>query len=141
LCCSRLSIATALFRRLPPAEGHHVHLPHTLYEQLRGSSSLSGLSATDVSKTRIRADGSETEFIRSQAVTGNLFSVLGVSASLGRTLLPEDDQISSQERVAVISYSFFQRRFGADPGVVGKTITLEDKALTIVGALTGFYPG
>ena len=80
----------------------------------------------------MKADGEETEFIRAQEVTGNFFAVLGVPAALGRTFATEDDQVGNQ-RVAVISDSFWQRRFGADPAVVGKTITLEDMPLTIVG--------
>jgi predicted permease len=115
---------------------------HPLYEQLRdGGRSLAGLSgAADVSKRRMKADGAETEFIRAQEVTGNFFSVLGVPAALGRMLTTEDDQIGDAQRVAVISHSFWQRRFGADPAVVGKTITFEDRPLTIVGVTPpGFF--
>jgi putative ABC transport system permease protein len=120
---------------------------YPLYEQLRdGGRSLSGLfAAAEVSKHRMIADGTETEFIRAQEVTGNFFSVLGTSAALGRTLTTEDDQASNPQPVAVISHNFWQRRFGADSAVVGKTIKFDDVPLTIVGITPpdffGFQPG
>jgi len=118
-----------------------------LYEELReGGRSLAGLfAAADVSKRRMNAGGAETEFIRAQQVTGNFFSVLGVPAALGRTFTSEDDQESPPQPVAVISHSFWQRRFGADPKVIGKTITFEDRSVAIVGVTPpgffGFEPG
>src|SRR6266545_1175484 len=115
---------------------------YPLYEQLRdGSHSLSGLFASGaVSKRRLNAGGTEPEFIRAQEVTGNFFSVLGVPALLGRTFTPMDDQAEHPQPVAVISHSFWQRRFGADPAVVGKMITFEDTPLAIVGVTPpGFF--
>ena len=125
---------------------------YPLYEQLReGGHSFSHLfGTTDVSKQRLSADGKEGEFIRAQEVTGNFFTALGAPALLGRTLTPEDDQVSvlyvngqwepSSQVVAVISHGFWQRRFGADPAVVGKTITIENGPVTIVGVTApGFF--
>ncbi len=125
---------------------------YPLYEQLRdGGHSFSHLfGATDVSKQRLNADGKEGELIRAQEVTGNFFTALGAPALLGRTLTPEDDQVSvqyvngqwepSSQVVAVISHGFWQRRFGADPAVVGKTITIESGPVTIVGVTApGFF--
>jgi putative ABC transport system permease protein len=125
---------------------------YPLYEQLRdGSHSFSSLfGATDVSKHRMNMGGTESEFIRQQEVTGNFFSALGAQALLGRTLTNEDDQVSvlyadgqwtpSSQTVAVISHSFWQRRFGADPAVIGKTITIGNWPVTIVGVTApGFF--
>jgi predicted permease len=120
---------------------------YSVYEQFRdGSRRLSGLFATDdVYKSRMNAGGAETEFIRAQEVTGNFFSVLGVPAALGRMLATEDSEIGNPQPVAVISHSFWQRRFGADPAVVGKRVNLDDMALTIVGVTPpgffGYQPG
>jgi putative ABC transport system permease protein len=125
----------------PPGRGYT--FPYPLYERLCDESrGLVGLCAAgSVSKRRmIAAGGTETEFIRAQEITGNFFSVLGVSAALGRTLTPADDQAGQPQPVAVISQSFWQRRFGADPAVVGKTILFDDVPLTIVGvAPAGFF--
>jgi len=125
---------------------------YPLYEQLRdGSHSFSSLfGSTDVSKRRMNAGGAEGEFIRTQEVTGAFFAALGAPAMLGRTLTPEDDQDSlvyadgqwepSSQVVAVISHGFWQRRFGADPAVVGKTITIDNGPVTIVGVTApGFF--
>ncbi len=121
---------------------------YPLYEQLRaGSHYFSGFfAASNVSKRYLKASGAEAELIRTQEVTGNFFSLLGVSATLGRTIAPEDDRPGSPQRVAVISYSFWHRRFGADPAVVGKTIIVEENVpLTIVGvappSFFGVEPG
>ncbi len=118
--------------------GHSYTFSYPLYEQLRDRNrGLTGLfAAGSVSKRRLIASGvggAETEFIRAQEVTGNFFSVLGAPAVFGRTLTPADDQAGNPQPVAVISNGFWQRRFGADPAVVGKTITFEDVPLTIVG--------
>ncbi|MGH9838965.1 MAG: ABC transporter permease [Blastocatellia bacterium] len=125
--------------------GHSYTFSYPLYEQLRDRNrGLTGLfAAGSVSKRRLIASGlgsTETEFIRAQEVTGNFFSVLGAAAVLGRTLTQADDQAGNPQPVAVISHGFWQRRFGADPAVVGKTIVFEDAPLTIVGvAPPGFF--
>ena len=125
------------------ALAHTIYIfSHMLYEQLRdGAHSLSGLfGVTDVSKRRMNAEGAETEFIRAQEVTGAFFTTLGAQAALGRTFTTEDDRAGNPQLVAVISHSFWQRRFGADPAVIGKTITLEDKPVTIIGVTRpGFF--
>jgi putative ABC transport system permease protein len=83
----------------------------------------------------------EPEQISSQLVTPAFFEVLKVKAALGRTLLPEADQPGGQH-VVVLSHGLWQRRFGADPGVVGRALTLNDESFTVVGVMPqGFqYP-
>jgi putative ABC transport system permease protein len=64
----------------------------------------------------------------------------GVNAIIGRTLTETDDRIGNPQPVVVISYDFWQRRFGLDPAVIGRRITLDDRPLTIVGvAPPGFF--
>ena len=76
---------------------------------------------------------SEIEKMGVQLVTGNYFPVLSVNASLGRVLTEADDQTQGGHPVAVISYAWWQRRLGADPAAIGKTITIDNIAYTIVG--------
>jgi len=114
------------------------NLSYPLYEHLRDNSqSLSGLFASSgIDKRMVRVVGSgavEGESVWNQAISGNFFSVLGARAILGRTLTPDDDLSGAPQPVAVISYAFWDRRFGKDPTVIGKTITLGDVPLTIVG--------
>jgi predicted permease len=77
--------------------------------------------------------GSEIEKMEVQLVSGNYFRVLGVNASLGRVLSETDDQNPGRHPVAVVSYAWWQRRFGGDPSAIGKTITIDDVAYSIVG--------
>jgi predicted permease len=113
-------------------------LSYPFYEHLRDNNqSFSGLFANcGVKERRMRLSGldaTEVEWVSAQAVSGNFFSVLGVPAVLGRTLTSNDDRSGDPQPVAVISHDFWVRRFGQDPAVVGKVITLEDVPLTIVG--------
>jgi predicted permease len=68
-----------------------------------------------------------------QLVSGSYFSVLGVHAAVGRTILPADESTLGQNPVAVIGYDYWRERFGLDPAVVGKKILLNNAAFTIVG--------
>jgi predicted permease len=77
--------------------------------------------------------------------SGNCFSLLGVSAVLGRGITEDDDQPSAAQPVAVLSYGYWQRQFAADPGAIGQTITLQDRPFTIIGVaprgFIGLEPG
>lgn len=121
-------------------------LSYPLYEHLcDGNKSLSGLFVSpSVGKRMMTVPGSgaeEAEPVWNQAVSGDFFSVLGVSAALGRTLTPNDDRPGDPQPVAVISYDFWVRRFGQDPEVVGKVVTLEDIPLTIIGVAPRSFSG
>lgn len=76
---------------------------------------------------------------RGMFVSGGYFGVLGVTPLLGRVLQPADDAVIGANFVTVLSHEFWAERFGRDPQVVGKTIMLNGKTLTIVGvAQEGF---
>ena len=84
--------------------------------------------------------GGEPERLRGSAVTANYFDVFGVKPALGRAFAPEDEE-AGRTQVVVISHGLWQRRFGADPAIVGKTITLDDQSFNVVGvAPGGFQP-
>jgi putative ABC transport system permease protein len=67
-------------------------------------------------------------------VTANLFSVLGVSSALGRDFRPEDD-VPGAPGVAILSYGLWLRRFGGDPQIVGKEISLNYEKCTVIGVM------
>jgi len=79
-----------------------------------------------------------------QLVSGTFFPALGVQPILGRALAPDDDRLGASP-VAVISYGYWQRRFGRDPAVVGRAITVNRVPVTIVGVsppeFYGVQPG
>ena len=75
------------------------------------------------------------EVVRISSVTADFLTVLGTTPVLGRSFLPEEDQPGGNTRVAVLSYGAWQKRLGGDPGVIGRTLTLNDNVFTIVGVL------
>ena len=76
----------------------------------------------------------EPESIIGYRFSGNFFGILGVPARLGRTLGPEDAR-PGHGHVVVLADSLWRRRFGADPGVIGRAITLDDESYTVVGVM------
>jgi len=77
--------------------------------------------------------------LRSEYVTGNYFSMLGVGAFGGRVFTPEDDR-SAAPPVAVLSHRVWQTTYGGDPSVVGSTFVIEGQPFTVIGvAPPGFF--
>lgn len=76
----------------------------------------------------------EPEFLGGVRASASLFSLLGVEPKLGRTFTPEEDQPGA-ERVVVISHGLWERRFGADPHIIGQKLSLNDEPYTVVGVL------
>ncbi len=91
------------------------------------------------------ATASSTDRARGELVSGNYFDLLGVLPHVGRTLTPGDDRVPGGHPVVVLSHGYWTRRFGADPAVLNKTITVNDHAMTVVGvaraAFSGIQPG
>ena len=102
-------------------------------------------SAAAWSFTRFNlSEGGETQFIDGIWASGSFFETLGVPALLGRTFTDADDARrggGSDGPVAVISYGFWQRRFGGAPDVVGRTLSLDGVAFTIVGVTRPEFSG
>ena len=74
-------------------------------------------------------------------VSGTYFSTMGANALIGRTLTTDDDRIPGGHPVAVISYRYWERRFGREPGVVGRTLTLNGTTYTILGVTAPGFSG
>ena len=85
--------------------------------------------------------GTHGERVFGEMVTGNYFSVLGVRASLGRTLQPSDDVTPGKHAVVVISDGLWRRSFASDPAIVGKTIQVNAYPFTIVGVTEPGFQG
>lgn len=112
------------------------------YERFRDhSQTLAGAMAfAPLDSSTVVADGRAEVVSQSQVVSGNFFSGLGVSAQLGRILGPEDDRPGAPP-AAVISDQYWQRRFGGDPAVLGKTLTLNSQPFTVVGVTPANFTG
>jgi predicted permease len=85
------------------------------------------------------ADG--VEKLQGTLVSANYFSGLGVSASIGRTFLQEEDRAPGGNPVMVISHSFWERRFHGDPAIAGRIVNLNGVAFTIVGVAAKEFSG
>src|SRR6266540_2069776 len=145
-------IDALLLRTLPVAEpqrlvlftiagqrGNDDSFSYPLYQQFSDQQrSFAGvLASAGVGPVRMvtsePGDGGQIETAQAQAVSGSFFTVLKVNAALGRTLLAEDDRTGNSQAVAVISYGFWQRRFGGASVIVSRQITLNDAPFTIIG--------
>ena len=93
---------------------------------------LSGLIAHQVLPLNL-GHGERPERVWAGIVSGNYFDVLGVKALIGRTFLPEEDRTPNTDPVAVIGYGLWQRRFGGDPSVLRRKVTLNEHDFTIIG--------
>jgi predicted permease len=74
-------------------------------------------------------------------VSSNYFSALGVKPALGRLVLPGEGEHPGEPAILVLSYSFWQRRFGGDPSVIGKQVRVDGKPATIVGVMEKEFRG
>ena len=79
-------------------------------------------------------------FVVGEMVSGDFFDTLGITPAIGRLLTPSDD-IPGAPPVAVLSYGYWQTAFGADPAVVGRTISLNNVPVTIAGVAAKEFPG
>lgn len=109
-------------------------LSYPLYSLFRDQShSFVGMLAQSTpSKTEIDISGA-AETVETQMVSGSYYEVLGVSAAAGHLWTTESDREPGTSPFAVISYRFWQRRFGLNPSAIGKTFRLHHAVFTIVG--------
>ena len=85
--------------------------------------------------------GAEAERVRALAVTRDFLPLLGVRPMLGRDFLPEEDAPGRGEAVVVLTRGLWQRRFGGDPTLVGRTIVLDEVPHTVIGIVPEFHWG
>jgi predicted permease len=83
----------------------------------------------------------EPERVWGQAVSGNYFSVVGVPLTLGRGILPGDDEVLGRDAVVVLSHALWQRRFGSDPAIVGREAVLNGRRYTVLGVTARAFTG
>ncbi len=103
------------------------------------SQSFTGLAAR--CRTALTLSHGTTERIVGELVSSNYFSVLGVNPALGRLIAAEDVQTDDEAPVAVLSYGVWQRVFGSDPEVAGKSILLNGHRFTVIGVAARQFAG
>lgn len=100
---------------------------------------FAGLIAYRFAPLSVSHDG-VNERLWGYIVTGNYFEVLGVPAFMGRMISTEDDKLVGAHPVAVLSYEGWQKRFGSDPAVIGRSLIVNGRSFTIIGvAPKGFF--
>ena len=85
--------------------------------------------------------GDQTGQIPVELVSGSYFPILGIGATLGRTIAPEDDAVPDSSPVVVLSYSFWKSYFDGDRKIVGRTIVLNSQAMTVIGVAQPGFDG
>ena len=114
---------------------------YPMYRDFRDQNTVfSGVVGRFSAPFTLVADG-RSERVSGELVTGNYFDVLGVHAAVGRTIGPDDDRVPGGHPVAVLSHGYWTRRFGADPSVLNRPITLNGHPMTIVGVAPRGFTG
>jgi predicted permease len=118
---------------------------YRLLEHYRNSTDVfSGIAAFAAAEFKVR-NGDAIDLVMGQFASGNYYELLGVPMSLGRGFRYESEIAPDENYTAVISDAYWSRRFGRDPSVIGKTLTIEDQTVEIIGVthpeFFGLYPG
>jgi putative ABC transport system permease protein len=151
---SLYSLASGILRQLPihsPDRVGVVVATNTAFEEDRGplsvpeflflrdqALSFREMAAGDSSKSLNLTGSGEPERLTTFQVSPNYFQLVGVAAELGRTLLPGEDR-PEQQHVVILSQSLWQRRFGLDPGVIGRAIQLDREKYTVIGVMPSSF--
>ena len=116
------------------------YFSYPMYRDLRDRNSVfSGLIATDWTQVGVQWHN-QPDLVAAELVSGNYFDVLGVKPALGRVLVASDDLVSDANPVVILSFSYWQRRFGSDPSVINQSLLVNGRPFTILGvAAPGFH--
>lgn len=101
---------------------------------------FAGITGSQMEATPLRI-GQEVEWVWAQTTTANYFEVLGVQPSLGRGFRVDEDQAPRGNPVVVISHGLWQRRFGSDPAVIGRTLEVGRRPFTVIGVAPAGFRG
>jgi len=114
---------------------------YPLYKGLRDNNpAFAGIFGRYAFSASIASHG-KTERGSGELVTGNYFEVLGVRPALGRVFSQEDDRVPGAHPVAVLSYAYWLRQFGGDPGVLNQTLLVNNTEMTVVGVAQAGFAG
>jgi predicted permease len=102
---------------------------------------FSGLAAHTGLPLSISSNNGEPQQVFGEIVSGNYFSVLGAKPIVGRTFTPDEDKNPGERLVAVLGYGEWQKRFGGDPSIVGRTISVNGQAFDVIGVMPRGFKG
>lgn len=101
---------------------------------------FSDLAAWGLNPVGLTVDG-RTDLVMATAVSGNYFSTLRLDPAAGRLILPSDGELGGTQPIAVLSQSYWSRRFGRSPSVVGRDVRIDGRPFTIVGVAPENFHG
>jgi putative ABC transport system permease protein len=130
----RLAVVLEHDLQRPTTFGDGMTTPQTYTDWRTMNEAFDGLAVYGGWSFRLRNENGEPADARGQAVSYEFFPVLRTAPMLGRAFT-KDDEVQGQHRVAILSYGFWQRRFGGDPAVIGRTIDLSEQSWEIIGVL------
>jgi macrolide transport system ATP-binding/permease protein len=148
-------ISTVLLRPLPIAHPEQVFTVNQIREKTGDSQSISYLNYKDLRDRNEALSGlalhrltpasfshnGSNERVWGELVSGNYFQLLGVQPLLGRTFTAEEDREVAAHALLVLSYGCWQRRFGSDPGVVGRSILVNGRSFLVIGVTRPEFTG
>ena len=117
----------------------HGYFSYPMYRDLRDQSSVfDSLIASDLQNVSVQWNN-KPDLVGCELASGNYFQALGLQPAMGRLFLPADD-VPNSSPVVVLSFNYWKRQFGSDPGVINQTLLINTHPFTIVGvAPPGFH--
>ncbi len=116
-------------------------ISHPMFRDFRGHNEVFSDMFCRFPTSASLSFGQQGERVSVELVSGTYFSTLGVVPAIGRILTPEDDQVPSGHPFVVLNYNFWKTRFAGDPQIVGKTLTLNNYKMTVVGVAPASFDG
>ena len=114
---------------------------YPFYKELRDKDSVfSGVLARFAVSLSVAGEG-QTERANGELVSGNYFDVLGVRPALGRVFTEDDDRVPGGHPLIVLSHGYWTRHFGADSGILNKTLIVNGISMTVVGVARAGFNG
>jgi putative ABC transport system permease protein len=111
----------------------HLYFSYPMYRDLRDKSSVfEGMLARTPAQVGVQYHN-DSKLGMAELISGNYFQVLGLQPAAGRLISPSDDEVQERDPVAVLSYEYWVRRFGADRSAINNSILINGHPFTIVG--------
>ena len=111
-----------------------------LQDYRASETAFSEMAAWDLSPVGLTVDGT-TDRLIATAISGNYFSTLRLNPAAGRLILPSDGELGGTQPIAVLSHSYWSRRFGASTSIVGREVRIDGRPFTVVGVAPENFHG
>lgn len=130
----RLVALTAFPRDAPDARSGAAYREYQAWQNAQSFEAV-GAVTVGVKNLSAGADGSPAEELQVIRADPSFYAVLQIEPQIGRLIAADEDRIDNWAAVAVLSDAFWERRFGCDPTVLGKTLRLDDVVTTVIGVM------